>query len=454
MLHGRCIALAFQGSIHDLLRMTQPAPSEASRFTARPGRLPLPLGFEQALWSGGDARMAVDPVTGLNPYFCPSRPSSTVSCLSSCTASPPSLRGYERARSAFVDISMAPTPTLAAIRTGVYVATVQDAILRHFGAVGAAEVVLCASGTDAVALAVSRTAALLPDGGVRHAVAVPVPGETGSGVPEAATTRACGTAGPVVRLALRDDDGVCIPPGRLDAAFAAAADGGIVVITHGTKTGLVVPSRVPRGALVVVDACQARIRPADVASHLALGRPVAVTGSKFLGGPAFSGAVLFPAKAASKSSPLQPGQVGLGPLLRWIAALDNIEALAAVADPGRLLFNRRLDLRAAMGNTPGVLPVAEVAPGGSGWPGGATILSFMIVPSGTSTPLGVDALRVIHRKLAMEGVLFGQPVPFGQHGVLRAALGARDACDDDGGVSVRRAFTALRSFTSRLVATA
>jgi hypothetical protein len=55
----------------------------------------------------------------------------------------------------------------------------------------------------------------------------------------------------------------------------------------------------------------------------------------------------------------------------------------------------------------------------------------------------MDAARQLHRALAVEGVLLGQPVLVGGRGALRIAFGASDLADDDRGVSVRRAFAAI-----------
>src|ERR1039458_6586198 len=104
-------------------------------------------------------------------------------------------------------------------------------------------------------------------------------------------------------------DGRCAAwtiPGYHTDAFAtatAAAPGRVIVyLTHGTKTGLIAPVSPPPGADVIVDACQGRISPETVAAYLRQGWPVVVTGSKFFGGPAFSGAVLFPQTRLSASA--------------------------------------------------------------------------------------------------------------------------------------------------------
>ena len=66
-----------------------------------------PVGFVPALFSGGDSRIAADRHTGLNKYLCPTVPAPELVCASSCTASPVSAEGFERAAEAFSDIVLA-----------------------------------------------------------------------------------------------------------------------------------------------------------------------------------------------------------------------------------------------------------------------------------------------------------------------------------------------------------
>src|SRR5271156_54386 len=54
----------------------------------------LSVGFIPALFSGGDARMAPDPLTGLKKFLGPPMPAPDLVCLSSCTASPILVQGF------------------------------------------------------------------------------------------------------------------------------------------------------------------------------------------------------------------------------------------------------------------------------------------------------------------------------------------------------------------------
>jgi hypothetical protein len=90
----------------------------------------------------------------------------------------------------------------------------------------------------------------------------------------------------------------------------------LVHIVHGSKTGLVLPHLDEIDALIarfgdrvsfVVDACQARITTGAIHDYLARGIIVFLTGSKFMGGPPFSGFALLPRGMASQATALPAG---------------------------------------------------------------------------------------------------------------------------------------------------
>lgn len=391
-----------------------------------------------ALLSGGDSRLAPDPATGLNKYLCAATPDAGVVRLASCTASPISAAGFSTALACHREVSVAgPRAAEAAARD--WQARIETAILQHFGAEGLADVKLLPSGTDGVLWTSCMLAREAP--GRRVTAILPSASETGTGVPLAASCR-CFDAGPgcgapaadaeieAVHVPLRDAAGEVRGDDALNAAFASAASAArgrrIVYLTHGSKTGLVAPLEPPAGAEIVVDACQMRIAPSVVRDCLRRGWPVVVTGSKVLGGPPFSGAVLSP----RGRFPHADEPAGLGPLLRWAAALDGLQALSEAGDDlPAALAHRTSEIHRALGTLPGV----EIAPGPSrrmceaaGWP--ASIVTFTVRDaSDPSRRRTADQLRALHRGLAGRGVLVGQPVDLGPFGGLRLAVGARDA---------------------------
>jgi hypothetical protein len=257
--------------------------------------------FLAALTAGGDSRLAVDPATGTNKYLCPPVPDEALAHLSSCTASPISSAGFVLAMQCYGDIAKTRTGQGAADRRRAWQARVEARLGAYLGTGALADIVLLPSGTDGVLL----TALLLSlEASGRPMTAIlPSASETGTGVPCAAACQAfdtparCGALASITEVALRRPDGMPRSDDELCEAFAAAfaaAGRPVIYLTHGSKTGLVAPLQVPRGAEVVVDACQLRLSPAVIQGYLRQGWPVVVTGSKFLGGPPFSGAVLLP----------------------------------------------------------------------------------------------------------------------------------------------------------------
>lgn len=326
-----------------------PGAAGADGFTALAARLaalwPL-LGPAEALMAeGGDARLAVDPATGLNHYGCSHRPRPWAVTFASSTASSLSERGFagaEAARLRLVGGALTGGGTAgdgtagdgAAVRAGM-VADLRRRIGRHYRLAAGESVVLAPSGTDCELHALAL-AALAPGGRAVSNILL-APEETGSGVPLAARgchfahDTALGAAVPkgglidgfaretlLLSVPLRGPDGALRPEDAVDADCAAlvrqAVAAGRHVLLHRldlSKTGLLAPGMAmldelagggPDGRApdVVVDACQARLDPERVRAYLDRGWMVMVTGSKFFTGPPFCGALLLPAGVAAR----------------------------------------------------------------------------------------------------------------------------------------------------------
>jgi hypothetical protein len=425
-------------------------------------------GFIPALFSGGDSRFAADPRTGLNKYFCPAVPAPELVCAASCTASPISVSGFDRAGEAFLDIVGALSPRQRAHRLAMTTERVKTQLTGYFGSGALARVILCPSGTDAMLTAALMIASERP--GEAMTAILPAASETGTGVPSAAICRLFD--GPdsgkplangevtAIEIPLRAADGSPLGDDEVNHAFAIAsarATGRVVIwLTHGTKTGLIAPVSPPEGANVVVDACQARIDPAAIAAYLRLGWPVIVTGSKFLGGPVFSGAVLFPwarlpATGRRTRASAAREAANLGTTLRWTAALATIDAFEPRrADLHEVLSNRAGFILRAIAANPALLPVGGLRPHPGNWAALPTIFTFGVRdPSKPAHLLSVAELRPLHERLARRGVLVGQPVALGPFGGLRIAIGARDLLPASGDGGLARVFAVLEEVTAR-----
>ena len=434
--------------------------------------------FVAALTSGGDSRLDVDRRTGANKYLCPPTPVSSLICASSCTASPITARGFRRAADFFDELAAAASPPRQAEALERRHRELVARLLGYFGVADIAEALLCPSGTDALRTAATLVAAERPGGPIT--AILPQASETGSGVPLAVagglfdrlTTSDAPPPDCAVRLVeipLRSVDGAPRSDDEVvdayDAAAARAWGRSVVYMTHSTKTGLIAPVVPPPETDVVVDACQARIEPTTVAKYLRKGWPVVVTGSKFFGGPAFSGAVLFPvarlSPAQCRTLTVSPdrhtdfpwsktGSANVGTVLRWIAALDMIEAFAPLAgEAPDLLRNRAVAIERGLGANAALVPVGGLAPARRGWSDLPSIFTFGVRdPADRRRLLSVTELRPLYERLASDGVLLGQPVGLGRFGGLRIAVGARDLLPDaamDGGLS--HLFAALEDAT-------
>lgn len=428
--------------------------------------------FIPVLFSGGDSRIVSDPHTGLNKYLCPTMPTPGLVCLSSCTASPISALGFDKAAAAFFDIVQAPSPRQQADRLMALTGGIEARLLRYFGIGALAQVFLCPSGTDALLTTAMLIAAERPDEAMT--AILPSASETGTGVPMAAMGRVfdgphSGTpliecAGKAVEISLRLADGSPRCEGEVNKAFAdatAAAKGNVIVyLTHSTKTGLIAPVSPPSGADVIVDACQARIAPETVAAYLRRGWPVVVTGSKFFGGPTFSGAVLFPrARLPAIGRRLLPPALcddgKLGTALRWTAALAALDAFEPLSvKTAEVLSNRAAAVERALASNPALVPIGGLQPHGFGWADLPSIFTFGVRdPMDRGRLLSAAELRPLYKQLAQMGVLLGQPVNLGPFGGLRLAFGARDLLDliglsESGDSGLERVFTALEEATT------
>lgn len=277
------------------------------------------------------------------------------------------------------------------------------------------------------------------------------PTETGSGVPLALLGPRQGAPHSV---AVRHADGGLRDAAEVDAEYAAivnaAAGRGervLLVLTDVSKTALIAPgiacvmalrARWPDQLDVLVDACQFRIDPATARAYLAQGFMLALTGSKFIGGPTFSGALLLPRAMAADTA---AGNINFGMLLRWQAALTEMARYAAVPQTARVRWASEFGnaVRAAIDNASAgcgahqlmpVPPLNRAALGiTSGWDVLQTIFPFTLrAPNGRL--LNAAEARAVYLQLQQPApgqrrFHLGQPAG----NALRLCLSARMIAD-------------------------
>ncbi|WOH52246.1 MULTISPECIES: hypothetical protein [unclassified Bradyrhizobium] len=138
---------------------------------------------------------------------------------------------------------------------------------------------------------------------------------------------------------------------ELEAIVSTAAtryDRILVVLTDVSKTGMLAPSpsrvldlkhRWPHIIEVLVDAAQFRLAPSTLRSYLVADCLVVVTGSKFVGGPAFSAMLLVPKAAACRlmKQELSPAISVTSARAEWPQHWNGVHSLHNVSNFGLLL---------------------------------------------------------------------------------------------------------------------
>jgi len=360
--------------------------------------------IDDVLASGGDERIILD-ANGLNRYHYGVTPRPLDLALSSTTASTISAPAYEHVRGYFDRlVSATKTQDMSEIyademqRLGTEIRTLYGWEAEDV------DLVFGASGTD-----IHLFTALLQAGNSdRPALAITVEGsETGSGVGMAmkgchfmglTSGGAQVVAGQPVNLGTGIQS-VCVPARTSEGGLrkdseveadirtlvtAAHSEGRktLLIVTDVSKTGLICPewsvverlrSQFGPALEIFVDACQFRLSRESIRAYIAQGYPVAVTGSKFFAGPAFSGLLICPKSVARRwrhhrfpieiknyarqaewpdswsVSATLPKTANLGLLLRWEAAMFQMKAFSNLSSE-RLLtcvrgFSDALDAR-------------------------------------------------------------------------------------------------------------
>jgi glutamate/tyrosine decarboxylase-like PLP-dependent enzyme len=475
------------------------------------------LPTEQLLSQGGDERLAPVAAGGLNKYGCASVPDTALAAFGSSTATAISEAGFAAA-DALRGRLLAEGATQRAedlyrrecerVRT-----TLKQ--LCGVGDMAGLEVALAASGTD-LHLIVAEWASSC--GAQAPLVIMMEASETGSGVGAALGCRHFGAASPrgatlgagapvdredaveVVQIGIRCTDGSPRPLAEVQAEIegqvAHAMDARrrvLLIALDVSKTGLLVPGaafvaglqrRLPGQLDVLVDACQFRLTKASLRRYLDAGCLVAMTGSKFVTGPSFCGALFIPPALTRRlrDRPL-PRALGaycgraewprgwaaarnlddatnFGLLLRWEAALAELRAFSAL--PAARVHAFVAAFAAAVRGHVGTLPALQAlhahpldrgASDDEAWDAVVTIFPVVLhrlAADGTRVPLTRQQTQDVYRRLSATTDLppgapalrcqLGQPVACGSRdgvpvSALRLCLSARlivEALADDG----------------------
>ena len=388
----------------------------------------------ELLLADGDPRAALSPETGLTRYGGAPLPQPGTIGLSACSGNevgPVGLAAAERLQQR-LRRRETDAKTVAEEQRNLLVR------LLNVEIAAADRVELTASGTAAI-----RAVAHFYAGADKPCLYLLVgPRESGREIP---ATVAVGPQVTVAGVELRDDHSGAAKSmeslvAELRARIVQALDAGqrvVLQVVEGSKTGLVGPGIDGVRALreqfpdlgIVVDCCQ--MRPGTlISAYWQLGAAIVATGSKFLGGPIFSGIALIPGGG-------QAAMPSVGTLVRWQAAL------AECADYGQLtakectagLFMFADIVRKECARFPGLVPLADRYP---------THVATVLVNDGAGRAVEIEGLRHLtqwleadassllpqsitksQRHLAQQRCLVGQPVAVGQRAGLRLAINAR-----------------------------
>lgn len=422
----------------------------SSEIPALPGYNQEALPFTaQLLSEGGDARIMLDAVSGVNRYGCAPLPDPGMIALGSSTASIISSEGFVAADLLRGKLQLGISTESAYAIYATELNQTRRELLRLCGVShgSGVDVVFAASGTDIHLIAAQAFCSAEKQAPL---VIMVEANETGSGVAAALAGRhfsshsalgesvvagsdiARAAPAEVVSVALRDANGVARAAAAIDADFEtlasqAAADGRrvLLILIDGSKTGMIAPTMGCALKLqqqfagridVMVDACQFRIAPSTLRAYLQRDFMVALTGSKFVTGPTFSGALLIPPLCARRMRrhpiPLALrayssradwpqdwdaaavlGQVpNFGMLLRWEAALSELRAFRAV--PEVQVINFLTTFSRAVQEKLGSSPLLEPLPlpsldrnpltGASSWDHIPTIHPFLLFQPNTA----------------------------------------------------------------------
>jgi hypothetical protein len=417
---------------------------------------------------GGDARIVLNVESQLNRYSSSPYPRDVLA-LASSTANDLSLDAADYLAAKFGDQADALPDG------GVYAACLDEcraAIKNAYALPDAVDIFIAPSGTDleyvslfAVAeKAANGTENLLlgsdevGSGCIHSAAGNYFAQETALGVKVAPEQPVADMAGITLGdIPVRDADGTAYDSAGIAAQMApkiaaaiAAGRHPLVHIVHGSKTGLVLPhlehvdmlaARFGGNVTFVVDACQARITTQAIHAYLDRGIIVFLTGSKFMGGPPFSGFALLPVGMAAAAAPLPVGAASIfrraevpqgwagrealddsgnaGLALRLAASLFELERFQQIrlADVTRLVaaFTRASDALAA---GLAVRKVGSAAPSEAEEPADHPIEMQTLVTldlchdaSGAQRrTLDFDDATRIHKALIGQGIRLGQPV--------------------------------------------
>lgn len=394
---------------------------------------------EELLISGGDERLALNSF-GFNKYGCSPLPIDDIFSFSSSTASSLSSEDFAVAEKFCNELENQLSENLPEI---VYQNETEKLCFAWQKACDFPEksrVLLFPSGTDlhhVVAKNVGQNALII----------MVETNETGSGVAQALEFE-----NHVVSVSLRLENGELRPICDVDNDFENLTKQAIeknqpvlIVMVDQSKTGLIAPSvkcvlnlkKQFSNLNVLVDACQFRLSSQTLKAYLQHDFMIALTGSKFLAAPSFSGMLVLPEKFANSFNDLNDTP-NFGLLIRNQIALVNFQKFRVL--PNERIFKFIDDfskkIRGFLVENPNfeLLEIPKLQRNSllnsDSWDALPTIFPFVLYQN--NQPLSCSETAEIYQRFTKNAVRFeiGQPVLCGSRNqidvsALRLCLSSR-----------------------------
>lgn len=295
-------------------------------------------GLAEWMTRGGDARIVLDPDTALNRYHSAPYPRDILAFASS-TANDLSADAMAFLEAEFPDGA---DELESGAAYAAYLAKLRGRISGAYKLPAGTDIFFAPSGTDLEYVALLAVAGRRPNGIANLLLGAD---EVGSGCIHSAAGRYFANETALVAnvqpgqpvdglppiemgdFPVRNPEGEAFDSQTLAAQMERAIEDArtagrfpLVHVVHGSKTGLVLPhlddidrirTRFGDDVAFVVDACQARITTQAIHDYLARDVIVFLTGSKFMGGPPFSGFALLPAGMVAAAAPLAAGMASV-----------------------------------------------------------------------------------------------------------------------------------------------
>lgn len=459
----------------------------------KPDILKISQSIETILQDGGDVRIELDPQTQLGKYGTRLTPKENVINFSSCTANNITQTAYTKAcqiRDEWLKFIDTHPDDIENMLTEEY-SKIKSKILALLGIEQTHDIVLSPSGTDAEYIANYLIHSLNSQKRIINIVISPL--EIGNGSIHAASDRYFSIKSPnntsanlyekirqpnidkMEQISLRDEEGNIKTQNELFQELHSIVKQydtpNTVIIVHSidsSKTGIGGPTMSTITQLEesishaqvyrIIDAAQLRIAKENIMIYSQEKSMIIITGSKFIGGPPFCGAVLVPKNISLNISEPLPAQglncffnhccfsksmrsianqfpldFNIGLLMRWLLAIDTMEQFYQLNtnDIEAFLNDIYQAISRIFSHYPDFIlsnnPPLQRSDKNHYWDEIPTIYTFEVIHPGSKEKLNYEALYSIYKILNQQhNCCIGQPVKISTNrATLRLALSAQ-----------------------------